>query len=278
MKIVVGIVLALVVSIPVLAQEAKPAAEPAAEALAKQLSNPVADLVSVPLQFNFLEGVGPYNDLSFVMKVQPVVPFHLTKDWNLIGRMILPYINQPSLTPGDSAATAAGTGDIVASAFFSPVKVKDGLVWGVGPVFNLPTTTNPMLGSGQWGAGPTFVILKMQGHMTYGILANQLWGFADTGSYPRTGLNQMFLQPFFAYTTPKAVTYTVQSETTANWTASSSQTWTVPINFLVGKVMKIGPFPVQMMGGAGYYVESPDATGATWQLRAQFTLILPNKS
>ena len=275
MKIVVGIVLALLVSLPVIAQDAKPATEQAAEALAKQLSNPVADLVSVPLQLNFLEGVGPYNDLSFVMKVQPVVPFHLTKDWNLIGRMILPYINQPSLTPGDPTATAAGTGDIVASAFFSPVKVKDGLVWGVGPVFNLPTTSNPMLGSGQWGAGPTFVILKMQGHMTYGMLANQLWGFADTGSYPRTGLNQMFLQPFFAYTTPKAVTYAINSETTANWAASGGDAWTIPINLMVNKVTKLGPFPFQIGGGVGCYLDSPDATGATWQLRAQFTLILP---
>jgi hypothetical protein len=278
MKIVVGIALALLVSVSVMAQQTRPETEPNAEALAKQLSNPIADLVSIPLQLNFLEGVGPYNDLSFVMKFQPVVPFHLTKDWNMVGRMILPYINQPSLTPGDPTATAAGTGDIVASVFFSPVKPRNGLIWGVGPVFNLPTTSNPMLGSGQWGAGPTFVILKMQGPMTYGVLANQLWGFADTGSYPRTGLNQMFLQPFFGYTTPKGVTYTVQSETTANWTASSSQTWTVPINFLVGRVIKMGPFPVQVTGGAGYFVESPDATGATWQLRAQFTLILPYKS
>jgi len=61
--------------------------------------------------------------------------------------MILPYINQPSLTTG--GPTASGTGDIVASAFFSPAEPKHGLVWGVGPVFNLPTTTNPMLGSGQ---------------------------------------------------------------------------------------------------------------------------------
>ena len=71
------------------------------------------------MQLNFLEGVGPDNDLSFVMKFQPVVPFHISKNWNLIGRMILPYISQPVLTAGGS--TAAGTGDIVASAFFSPV-------------------------------------------------------------------------------------------------------------------------------------------------------------
>jgi hypothetical protein len=237
------------------------------------LANPVADLVSPPLQLNFLEGVGPDNDLSFVMKFQPVVPFHISKNWNLIGRMILPYITPPVLTAGGS--TAAGTGDIVASAFFSPVHTKDGLTWGVGPVLNLPTTTNSMLGSGQWGIGPTFVILKMKGQVTYGILANQLWGFADTGNCARTGLNAMYLQPFFAYTTPKAVTYAINSETTANWAASGGDAWTIPINLMVNKVTKLGPFPFQIGGGVGCYLDSPDATGATWQLRAQFTLILP---
>jgi hypothetical protein len=263
---------ALLVFVSAMAQEAKPAA-PSAEALGKKLTNPVADLVSLPLQMNWMEGVGPDNDLSFVMKFQPVVPFHITKSWNLIGRMILPYITQPSLTTG--GPTASGTGDIVASAFFSPTDgKKKGLTWGVGPVLNLPTTTNPALGSGQWGIGPTFVILQQSGPMTYGILSNQLWGFADTGNYARTGLNAMYLQPFFAYTTPKAVTFAINSETTANWAASSSQTWTVPINFIVSKVTKLGPFPFQIGGGAGYYVESPDG-GPTWQLRTQFTLILP---
>lgn len=261
----------LLASVSAMAQEAKPAAPSAAE-IGQKLTNPVADLVSLPLEMNWIEGVGPYNDLSWVMKFQPVVPFHITKDWNLIGRMILPYITQPSLTTG--GPTASGTGDIVASAFFSPRAVKHGLVWGVGPVFNLPTTTDPMLGSGQWGVGPTFVILQLDKKMTYGILANQLWGFADTGNYPRTGLNAMYLQPFFAYTTSEAITYLVNSESTANWTASGGGTWTIPINFMVNKVTKLGPFPFQIGGGAGYYVDSP-VGGPTWQLRAQFTVILP---
>src|SRR5512137_158694 len=118
---IVGALIVVMLSSPLMAQEAKPAAEPSAADLAKQLSNPIADLVSLPLQLNWQEGVGPDNDLSFNMKFQPVVPFHITPKWNLIGRMILPYINQPALTTGGS--TASGTGDIVASAFFSPSKV-----------------------------------------------------------------------------------------------------------------------------------------------------------
>jgi hypothetical protein len=266
---------ALVVTGSVLAQEEKPGAAPSAEELGKQLSNPIADLVSIPLQLNWEEGVGPDNDLRFIMNFQPVVPFHITPNWNLIGRMIVPYVTQPALTPG--GPTASGTGDIVASAFFSPVHAKNGLTWGVGPVFNLPTTTNPLLGSGQWGIGPTFVILKQQGPWTYGGLVNQIWGIADTGNVPRTDLNQMFIQPFCAFTTPHAVTYTIQSETTANWEASGGDRWNIPINVLVSKVTKLGPFPFSIGGGAGYFVDSPDGTGANWKLRAFFTLILPSK-
>jgi len=75
---IAGAVSALLVSGTLVAQEAKPGVEPSAEDLAKQLSNPIANLVSIPLQLNWQEGVGPYNDLSFNMKFQPVVPFHIT--------------------------------------------------------------------------------------------------------------------------------------------------------------------------------------------------------
>jgi len=260
----------LLIAAPALSQE-----EPSASDLAKKLSNPIADMVSIPLQLNWEEGVGSNNDLRFIMNFQPVVPFHISEKWNMIGRMILPYITQPELTPG--GPTASGTGDIVASAFFSPAQVKEGLTWGVGPVVNLPTTTNPLLGSGQWGIGPTFVILKQHGPLTYGVLANQLWGIDETGTEQRTDLNQMFLQPFFAHTNEHGLTWTIQSETTANWEGGHGERWNIPVNVLVTKVTRLGPLPFSLGGGAGYFVQSPDSTGANWKLRAIFTVILPSK-
>jgi len=241
-----------------------------AEQLAKQLSNPIADLVSIPAQLNWENGVGVDDDLRFVLNLQPVVPFSVSENWNMIGRFILPFISQPPLTAGSE--TAFGTGDIVASAFFSPK--ESGVTWGVGPVFGIPTTTNPALGSGKWSIGPTAVVLKQSGPWTYGGLVNHLWSFADTGDSERSDVNQTFIQPFLAYTTPKAVTFTLQSESTANWEAESGQRWTVPVNVLVSKVTKLGPFPFSIAAGAGYYVESPNI-GPDWKLRLAFTLILP---
>ena len=247
-------------------------AQETAEEMAKKLSNPVADMASLPVQLNWENGVGPDDDVRFVMNFQPVVPFTLTPKMNLISRLILPYVNQPSLAPGEPATS--GTGDIVFSLFFSPSSSK--LVWGVGPALNLPTTSDPTLGSGQWGIGPTAVILKQSGPWTYGALANHLFGIADTGDVERADLNATFLQPFLAHQFPGALTLTVNSETTYNWEADSGEEWTVPINVFVSKVTRLGSLPFSVAGGAGYYVDSP-SVGPDWKLRAVFTVILPRK-
>lgn len=267
---VLVVVLAMLCADGVVAQE-QPSQGGDAESVAKQLSNPIANLVSIPLQFNWEQGVGPNEDLRTVINFQPVVPITLNQDWNLIGRMILPYLNQPELIAG--VAPTSGTGDILLSAFFSPAQPR-GAIWGVGPVFALPTTTDPLLGSGKWSAGPTGVVLIQSGPWTYGALANHLWSFADTGNTSRRDVNQTFLQPFLAYTTKSAVTYNVNTEATANWEASSGEEWTVPINVTISKVTRLGPFPFSFAAGVGVFVERP-ADGPEWKLRFTATLILP---
>ena len=264
-----------IVSAPVVAAE-----EPAThdhegatdEELAKQLSNPVADLVSVPLQFNWDQGVGPDESTRFILNIQPVVPFAISKKWNLIGRWIMPYVGQPVLFTGGESVS--GFSDILFSSFFSPREVKRA-IWGVGPVLSLPTSTDPLLGSGKWSAGPTFVILKQSGRWTYGALANQLWSFADATDDPRSDVNQTYLQPFVAHGWKDGTTLTVSSETTANWEAASGEEWTVPLIVMYSKVTHFGPFPFSVGAAAGYYVETPDG-GPDWKLRAIFTLILPS--
>lgn len=243
------------------------------EELAKKLSNPVSDLVSVPFQFNWDNGVGPNEDLRHILNVQPVVPFSLSEKWNLIGRWIMPFLSQPELSPG--SGTASGLGDIVASGFFSPKTSHGGVTWGLGPVVSLPVTTNPLLGSGKWSAGPTAVVLKQSGPWTVGGLVNHLWSFADTGKPERADVNQTFLQPFLAYTTKNAVTLNITSETTANWEAASGEGWTVPIQLVATKVTRFGPFPFSIGGGVGWYVETPTG-GPEWRLRTQFVLLLPH--
>jgi len=169
------------------------------EDLAKKLQNPVAALISVPIQSNFDFGLGPsHTGWRYTLNMQPVIPISLTKDWNLISRTILPVISQhnavgaPIEAAGEEVevipsgrrraavdVNQEGLGDTVQSFFFSPVKPgPGGIIWGLGPVFLLPTATEDLLGSGKWGAGPTAVLLKQTGGWTYGILANQIWSIA----------------------------------------------------------------------------------------------------
>jgi hypothetical protein len=250
-----------------------PAAAAASDSdLAKQLSNPLASLVSVPFQFNWEQGVGPDDGTRTVLNVQPVVPFELNDDWNLIGRWIMPLVSQPALTPG--ADSTFGFGDVLFSAFFSPRNTKSGWTWGVGPAVSLPMSSDPTIGSGKWSAGPTVVVLKQSGPWTYGVLANQLWSIADATKDSRPDVNRTFIQPFLAYNTPHGVTFTVQSESTYDHEAASGEKWTVPVNLLVSKVSRFGPFPFSMAGGWGYFVDSP-SIGPDRKIRIAFTILLP---
>lgn len=248
-------------------------ATPSAADLAKKLANPISDLVSIPFQFNWDEGVGPNEDLRFLLNIQPVLPISISEKWNLVGRFILPVLSQPTLVPGGEARF--GTSDIVVSAFLSPK--KGGLIWGVGPVFSLPTTSDPFLGSGKWSLGPTAVVLKQNGPWTVGGLANHLWSVAATGDVERDAVNQTYFQPFVAYGLKSGVTITLSSESAANWEAESGQRWTVPLILQVSKVTRLGPFPFSMGAAYGYYVETPDG-GPSWKLRMSFSVLLPRAS
>jgi len=239
--------------------------------LAKKLSNPISDLVSVPFQFNWENGVGPDDGLRTVLNIQPVVPFQISPKWNMIERWIMPYVSQP-----EALNSATGLGDIMFSSFFSPNTGKS-LIWGVGPVVTLPMSSDAAVGSGQWSAGPTAVVVKMRGELLYGLLWNQLWSYATVSKRARVAVNQGFFQPFIAWTRPSGLTWTLQSESTANWNSGNdSDRWTIPINATVSKVTTLGPFPFSVLGGAGVYVASPN-NGPDWKLRAAFTLLLPRK-
>ena len=234
--------------------------------LAKKLNNPVADLISVPFQNNFLYNVGPDNGFRELTNFQPVIPFELNEHWNLISRTILPVIYQEGLFPG--SGHQFGLGDTVQSLFISP-KSTEPFIWGLGPAFLLPTATDDLLGNGQWGAGPTGVILKQTGPWTVGMLANQLWSIG--GNDGRETVNATYMQPFLAYTTHTHTTFTVNSESTYDWTGRQ---WTVPFNAGVSQILKLGSQPVSIgLMGTWYAVAPSDAPD--WGLRFAVIFLFP---
>lgn len=274
--LLVGLLAGVPLSAPAAAQDsaaAAPAQEGAAaqdqQALAQQLSNPVADLVSVPFQFNWDQNVGPDDQTRFILNVQPVMPFSLNKDWNLIARVIVPLVSQPPLF--DGGTPAFGVSDILTSFFFSPR--TGGVIWGVGPVISLPSTSVPTLGTEKWSAGPTAVVLKQTGPWTVGALWNQVWSFS--GNKARNDVNQMFLQPFMAYQATPTLTLSIQSETVANWEVKDDR-WTVPISVSVSKLSTFGAFPASYAVGVAGFAAHP-AVGPTWRLRGVITILLPRR-
>jgi hypothetical protein len=258
------------------------------EELAKKTQNPVADLISVPLQSNFNFGAGfNHNKMIYVLNVQPVIPMRIAEDWNLITRVIMPIINQPNLAPSFGglvpSTTGTGFGDFNPTFFLSPAKPGE-LIWGVGPTITLPTATDRDLGSGKWSMGPAGVALTMQGHWVFGALLNNQWSVGGWGDKP---VNAFLLQPFINYNLPDGWYLTSSPVLTANWKADKAgDVWTVPLGAGVGKLFRlgnlvtslkdqpIGKLPINTQLAAYGIVATPEF-GPKWQLRFQIQFLFP---
>ena len=237
--------------------------------LAEEAQNPIANLISVPFQNNTNFNVGRLGNDQNVLNIQPVIPFELNQNWNLITRWIMPVVYQPPFFEGDS--TDFGLGDLNPSFFFATTAGR-GITWGVGPALLLPTATDKRLGAEKWGAGPSGVIVVTQGKWVYGALANNIWSFA--GNSDRADVNQFLLQYFINYNMANGWYLVSAPILTADWTRDSGDQWTLPIGGGVGRVFNIGAQPVNMTLQAYDNVVKVDG-GADWQLRFQLQLLFP---
>lgn len=264
MRIIIGVFVFLVTLVPFSAT-----ADDDAD-LAKKLANPVASLISVPIQANYDENFGAADKGSvWRINIQPVIPFSLNDNWNLISRTILPIIDQDDIPA--SGMGESGIGDIVQSLFFSPkAPTSGGLIWGVGPVFLIPSASDEMLGGEKWGIGPTAVGLIQNGPLTFGVLVNHIESFA--GKDDRADVSATFIQPFASYITKTKTTIGLTLENTYDW---EKEQWAVPIIFTVNQMLKIGPQIFQVGGGIRYWAESPDGGPEDWGTRLQLTFLFP---
>jgi hypothetical protein len=259
--------------------------------LQKATQNPVASMISVPIQNNSNFGIGPYDRIQNVLNIQPVIPIGISENWNLIIRWIAPIIWQPAPgtanlevfgivenTPAYLAAQDVqkragvfGFGDMTPTFFFSPAKPHK-VIWGVGPVFVLPTANSKVLGQGKLSIGPSMVVLVQPGHWTFGGLVNNVWSVAGSGG--RAAVNQMTFQYFLNYNLKKGWYVSLSPVITANWKASSSNVWTVPVGGGVGRVLRLGMQPVNASVAFFGNAVRPSG-GSTWGMRLQIAFLFP---
>jgi len=252
------------------ATEETPAAATNADALRKAAQNPIASLISVPVQNNNNFGIGPDGRVQDILNVQPVIPVRVSQNWNLVSRIITPIIYQPTVNQPINQG-AFGFGDLSPSFWLSPVKPGK-IIWGAGTAIVLPTATNPFLGQGKWSMGPSIVVLVQPGKWTLGGLVNNVVSFAGQSSRP--DVNQMVFQYFINYNLRHGWYLTWQPTLTANWEATNGGRWVVPFGGGVGRIMKLGFQPVNLT--AQVYGNAVHPSGASpWGMRLQIAFLFP---
>jgi hypothetical protein len=244
------------------------AQEKSDEALAKATQNPLASMISLPFQNNTNFGMGPDDDTQNILNIQPVWPFSLGEDWNLVTRTIIPVMSQPGFGPGESRTN--GLGDTTFTGWVSP-KNSGKWIWGVGGALVLPTATDDALGNDKWSVGPSVVVLTMPGKWVIGSLVSNVWSVGGSGEQD---VNFFTWQYFVNYNLDNGWYLTSAPIITANWEENSDNTWTVPFGGGVGKILRIGKQPLNAQVSAYYNVKKPDF-GADWQLRLQLQMLFP---
>ncbi len=234
-------------------------ADSEAAALAKATQNPLAAMYSLPFQNNT---TFDRSDIKQnVLNIQPVIPISLGENINLINRVIIPIISQDKIT--------TGIGDISYTAWLSPTKASK-ITWGVGPVFQIPTSSGDEFGSGEFGIGPSVVALTIINQWVAGIVINNIWTFGDAEE------NKFLFQYFVNYNLPKAWYLVSAPILTANWNAPSGEQWIVPFGGGAGKVFKIGKQPINI-NAQGYYNAVKPTGWGDFQMRLQVQLLFPKK-
>jgi hypothetical protein len=252
------------------ATEETPAAATNGDALRKAAQNPIASLISVPVQNNSNFGIGPEGRVQDVLNIQPVIPVRVGESWNLITRIVTPIVYQPTVSQPINQG-AYGFGDLNPSFFLSPAKAGK-IIWGAGTAIVLPTATNPALGQGKWSMGPSVVVLAQPGKWTLGALVNNVFSFAGQSSRP--DVNQMLFQYFINYNLRHGWFITWQPTVTANWEATNGGRWVVPLGGGIGRIMKLGYQPVSLT--AQFYGNAAHPPGASpWNMKLQISFLFP---
>ena len=239
--------------------------------IARESENPIGNLTILPFENYINFQVGPNKGTQDILEFEPVVPFHLNADWNIVARAVIPVVWNPDLSPFPSVPQAFAPVDF--STFLTPSHSTNGWLWGVGPIAQLPTSTSPTVGSSVWGLGPTAVLVHTGDKIVAGMLANQVWSLGGVEQGPGgRRYSSMLLEPFFNYNFGQGWFVSSAPLITADWDRAGRK-WTVPVGLEGGRIIKLGgKLPVKLWAGAYYNLIAPEY-GARWTLKSSVAVI-----
>ncbi len=272
MVMVVGLTVGALLGAPAHAQQASPSSAPTSSAkvvtpedLAKSVHNPFADFIKLPLQATTGFSIGPHHNAGEALNIEPLIPFSLSPQWDLMARPSLSATYQPS--PNEQY----GLNDLQSSFFLTPHDA-DEWIWGAGPVFQFPTATSDAFGTGRWCAGPTAALLYDNGPWFGGVVTYQLMSFA--GDRARGSVNQTYLEPEVSYNFDSGWYVDVDPPMTFDWTADAANGWTVPIGADVGDAFNVGSHAMSWQIGAYDLAKRPQGN-PQWIIRIQLMAMFP---
>ena len=271
------------------------AKEKTMEELSKEMANPLAQIWNLSFQNNYTtyKGEASFPDGKTVSGedhinttlFQPVLPIPLENGMTAFARPVLTYIDAPTGVgvhvdnPGHATAFGknreAKPGDLILPVGVGVVKMK-GWSYGIGATFIFPTSQHKVVASHQYQAGPTVLALYANDRWTVGTHIQHWWGVADDGTDGVEMANHTDMQYFIIYNLPRAWQLRASPHITVNWNAASGHQLTLPLALGVGKMIKIGPMPVQLMAEYQKSVVTPDYITSEDTIMLQANFIIKN--
>ena len=247
--------------------------------MARKLQDPLANISAVMTENDIMFKTGD-DSTSYQFQIQPVHALDFPEQgFTFIPRALIPVVGAAPLADlpelggqrPEGENTTWGLSDIITQFFFAP-KIKSGWKWGLGPQLSWDTHTREMVKGPGWGAGPVGVVVGDLGQrLTFAGIVGHLWSYDGDFSVST-------IQPMLYYnieSIPGAIIgYT--GTITADWNADgSSDTWTVPLGFVVGRTFDLGSgYGLDLNAGPYWNAVKPKGA-ADWFLKFGVTLVLP---